>query len=256
MALPPESVLVEVIDSEINRPMEFMDGLYVRVCAKDTAKLIAAFEIPRRCDIKRVRHIDGFSDVIVSWCGGDAPEIEAALTARGIEHQGVGSVRVPKWVPRSARQRDECAVFWPMNNFVSVPELPVDAVAVHESALIRVMKEKSVIVKKPNSELVIASDASDCCNCRCNINHGLLRALGKASKWSSENQSYLCNDLDVYCYYEPCAMCAMAMVHSRVGRLFYIEDNGDFGGIKSQVQIHCCTKLNHRYRAFKLQTNK
>lgn len=255
MNFPPESTLVEITNNENNIHMEFSDGLYVRVLAKATSKVISAFDIQRRRDIKRVRHHDEYSDVIVSWSECDVDKVKEVLDKNEIKYEGIFSVKTPKWVPRSIRQRDECAFYWPMNDFVSDPELPVDDISIHEKVLLQVMNDKSVIVKKPNNEFIIVSETSDCCNCKCNINHGLLRALGKASKWSFENNSYLCNDLDVYSYYEPCIMCAMAMVHSRVGRLFYIDDNNDFGGIKSQVQIHCCQKLNHRYRAFKLQIN-
>lgn len=48
-------------------------------------------------------------------------------------------------------------------------------------------------------------------------------------------------------------MCTMAMVHSRISRLFYIEANEEFGGVESQVQVNSNPSLNHRFRAFRLK---
>lgn len=45
------------------------------------------------------------------------------------------------------------------------------------------------------------------------------RRTGLISKAPS---NYLCNDLIVYTTHEPCAMCAMALVHSRIKRLCYV----------------------------------
>ncbi|VDL94419.1 unnamed protein product, partial [Schistocephalus solidus] len=61
---------------------------------------------------------------------------------------------------------------------------------------------------------------------------------------------YICTDCDVYLSSEPCVMCAMALVHSRVRRLFIARRLPGLGGIDSGWAIHRIKNLNHRFLAF------
>ncbi|KAK7469614.1 hypothetical protein BaRGS_00035844 [Batillaria attramentaria] len=60
---------------------------------------------------------------------------------------------------------------------------------------------------------------------------------------------YLCTAYDVYVTQEPCPMCCMALVHSRVGRVFYIKPHVD-GGLGSRYKIHVQNGLNHHFSVF------
>ncbi|KAJ2478583.1 tRNA-specific adenosine deaminase subunit tad3 [Coemansia sp. RSA 2131] len=59
---------------------------------------------------------------------------------------------------------------------------------------------------------------------------------------------YLCEGLDVFAVKEPCVMCTMALVHSRIGRLFFVEQSHN-GGI-SRYAMHSHKALNHNFTAF------
>ncbi|KAJ2808808.1 tRNA-specific adenosine deaminase subunit tad3 [Coemansia guatemalensis] len=66
---------------------------------------------------------------------------------------------------------------------------------------------------------------------------------------SNDVANYLCEGLDVFSSKEPCVMCTMALVHSRIGRLFFIDES-ESGGI-SHYSMHCLKALNHHFTAFK-----
>ncbi|CAL8266237.1 unnamed protein product [Lota lota] len=65
-----------------------------------------------------------------------------------------------------------------------------------------------------------------------------------------EGQPYICTGYDLYVTREPCVMCAMALVHSRIGRVFYGTASSD-GALGTRYKIHTQKDLNHRFDVFK-----
>jgi hypothetical protein len=68
---------------------------------------------------------------------------------------------------------------------------------------------------------------------------------------------YLCTGFDLYLYQEADIMAAMALVHSRIRRVFFCERNHHQEGafISSSYHIHCLPSLNHHYRVFQIQSS-
>ena len=63
---------------------------------------------------------------------------------------------------------------------------------------------------------------------------------------------YLCTSYDCYTLNEPCAMCAMALVHSRLRRIVYAFETGGGRGMLSSTtdgcrRLHACRSLNHHF---------
>lgn len=75
----------------------------------------------------------------------------------------------------------------------------------------------------------------------------------KTSDRPSSNVSYICTGMDVYLSHEPCMMCAMALLHSRVRRVFYCLPNAAKGALGSVVRLHTMQGINHRYEVFRVQ---
>jgi len=60
---------------------------------------------------------------------------------------------------------------------------------------------------------------------------------------------YLCSGLDLYIICEPCLMCGMALVHSRIRHVVFCKKS-EAGALVSSDKIHAQSSLNHHFRAF------
>ena len=65
------------------------------------------------------------------------------------------------------------------------------------------------------------------------------------------SEAYLCTGLDAFVTLEPSPMCAMALLHSRVGRVFYGASDTEAGVLGSNGMLHEEKTINHRYRVFR-----
>ncbi|XP_071724822.1 tRNA-specific adenosine deaminase TAD3-like, partial [Rutidosis leptorrhynchoides] len=63
---------------------------------------------------------------------------------------------------------------------------------------------------------------------------------------------YLCTGYDMYLAWEPCPMCAMAMVHQRIRRIFYAFPNPNAGALGSVHRLQGEKSLNHHYAVFRV----
>ncbi|KAL4332301.1 hypothetical protein GQ457_07G021990 [Hibiscus cannabinus] len=69
---------------------------------------------------------------------------------------------------------------------------------------------------------------------------------------NSLTRPYLCTGNDIYLVWEPCTMCAMALVHQRIRRIFYALPNPEAGALGSVHRLQGEKSLNHHYAVFRV----
>lgn len=70
--------------------------------------------------------------------------------------------------------------------------------------------------------------------------------------WSKK--PYLCTGYDCFLVHEPCSMCSMALVHSRLARIVYCRRDTAHGALGGSYRMHAERCLNHHYKVYHLAT--
>ncbi|KAL3925942.1 MAG: hypothetical protein SGPRY_003529 [Prymnesium sp.] len=68
--------------------------------------------------------------------------------------------------------------------------------------------------------------------------------MGRADR----GEHHLCAGCDAFVTVEPCAMCAMALVHSRIARVFYAIPSLERGALGSRFMLHTEASVNHHFQ--------
>ncbi|KAL7306337.1 hypothetical protein TKK_0001763 [Trichogramma kaykai] len=76
------------------------------------------------------------------------------------------------------------------------------------------------------------------------------RKKEKRSSPSDKTGPYLCTGYWAVLLREPCPLCSMALLHSRVSRIFYGAANSVTGILGSKAALHSVPGLNHRYQVW------
>ena len=84
----------------------------------------------------------------------------------------------------------------------------------------------------------------------------LISNMARAQSMHTDEENrehYLCTGLDLYIAHEPCVMCSMALVHSRIRRVFFRRSRG--GGLSGTTKLHTISALNHSFHVFNVYEN-
>lgn len=88
------------------------------------------------------------------------------------------------------------------------------------------------------------------------IDHCVMRAVGsvaeKAKSGLLPSSQYLCTGYYAVLKREPCLMCAMALVHSRVAVVIFWDPDAENGCFVSQTDCSWIKACNHRYQIYQV----
>lgn len=80
------------------------------------------------------------------------------------------------------------------------------------------------------------------------------RAQVNKGEKKDDGSVYLCSEFDVYTTHEPCSMCSMALIHSRIKRCIFVQPMSKTGCLKTESGngycMHNNRNLNSKYEVF------
>ncbi|KAF5738815.1 inactive tRNA-specific adenosine deaminase-like protein 3 isoform X2 [Tripterygium wilfordii] len=85
-----------------------------------------------------------------------------------------------------------------------------------------------------------------------NVKNEDKQVLHAKDSCSISERPYLCTGYDIFLVWEPCTMCAMALVHQRIRRIFYAFPNPKAGALGSVHRLQGEKSLNHHYVVFRI----
>lgn len=167
------------------------------------------------------------------------------------------TVPVSKWPAVTKEQYTQWNSLWPMT-FHEGQSLPKDLCTEQHQKMVQIFLDlfphKSTSAQ---NEAFIRDDESGKIHSACTdtshtpLGHASLLAIDKvAAEEQILKQGYLCTGKSLFIRREPCVMCSMALVHSRIERVFFEEANLEAGGLTSRTKIGYLKSLNHHFTAF------
>lgn len=235
--------------------------------------------------LKRVRRDRTDNSINILVGPADDRDVEKIVTESLLDGLNVRRLEVPRDEPLCQEEMETYGKIWPVIYKPSSKLAAADvdeeealsmlaylrkAVTVAETAAVGDGAGAVLVHPKTKAVVATAADASDRSSCAPSkvLRHAVMEcitnaAIPRSSDGPANNrehraddgaiEQYLCTGLDMYVSREPCIMCAMALVHSRIRRVIYGQPirNGIVGGL-SNARIHVEQKLNHRYDAFYL----
>ena len=155
-------------------------------------------------------------------------------------------VLVPAGPPYTRQQCQEWSKFWPCA-FKQPSILPIDHTPEELSRyrdLLLSLPSTDTLLLHPDLHLELRTRDGDG-----PLAHSTMLALAAFSTSHTSESQYYCQGAVVLVREEPCVMCAMALVHSRVSRVYFKETV--VRGAFSKWKLHM-KPVNYMYRLFQL----
>lgn len=176
----------------------------------------------------------------------------------------IAIIPVPRFAALTKQQYVASNAIWPVRVITPLvdPELPLEGAR----KSLAVAKINKLISSSVGSNGVCVYDSADDSvsitgygterNSPFHFRHAVFDASDKVGKVAE----YLATDYSVFCLSEPCIMCSMALLHSRVKEVFFLHEpvsggvsgSNGFHGLGSSVAVHCEKQLNHHFKAYRI----
>ncbi|KGG52998.1 putative deaminase, partial [Mitosporidium daphniae] len=231
--------------------------------------------------VKRVKKSERSISILL-WPLEDTNRCFDFLRNYSIFKKDLFTASVPKLPPRTKENWLEANQLWPVTLHIIIPKFPswesFDG-QYKRFVTSKVLKPSSTLFN-PLSLSVVVEIGQESCQISMPLLHPTMLILNQlALLILKEKQSkppdsglippnaYLATGFDLILQEEPCIMlaldsnyfrCSMALVHSRIRRVFYVRSNrkrGGLGGSSAESAVHTNPQLNHHFGVYVVEEN-
>lgn len=275
---------VAVLDDEYYSDIELVDAYIASVSSKSQiGRLLQDLKnvFPMPSQLSHLKRVKG-NDVIIALVEGTSKTecLDVIREKLTYLEPTMCSAKVPLGPLKTKKQHSKANSYWPCNfhpvktieQMLAYEYFTNDDVVRqynHMELAIKCAKEKmsavGAVIVDPKKNSVIAIGFDD--RTSNPAHHAVITALDEVARMQCQSSSsptkpeqqievcgndelpYLCTGYDIYVTQEPCLMCAMAMVHCRIRRVFYGCSSRN-GALGSKTKLHVQKQLNHHYLVF------
>lgn len=238
--------------------------------------IISPIEAGSLAHLKRIKKDNRSSNLHIIICDKGICDTGDAVERLLVEHRvlkslGVFVTSIPSCCPLTKEQSlDWSLSYWPIawkgnpnHRYLSSITLDPETEKQRISRLQELYSSQIDDATRDSTLAVIMVDEDSCerpvvetssCDQGNPFEHAVMKAVGLVAKNERDSRTqnkkfmgnYLCQGMAVYATHEPCVMCCMALVHSRISRITYLQSSLA-GGLESNYQLGDMEGLNWRF---------
>ncbi|KAI5969992.1 TAD3 [Candida margitis] len=226
---------------------------------------------PRIRHLKRLTKVGDHIKAIICPYEEESQRNEISNSLRSLEYDDLEVIKVPRDQASTRETTLKWSSIWPLtwkgnpnHQFLNTVKFDMTQERQMVNELLSYLEQTNnsdssvtVMAKEVDNKIAIQTVALNKGE-RHPSQHSVMKAIDAIArnennqrKDGKQERGYLCTDMIVYTTHEPCVMCSMALVHSRIVRCTYLKPVSPGGGMESSYYLGDLDGLNWKFQIWR-----